>query len=71
MLVTRSSIFTGKVTTLDLPVTSAQIIAYDRGALVQDAFPGLDADQREFMISGATPDEWAALFPPETTEEEI
>jgi hypothetical protein len=29
---------------------------------VQDAFPQLDADQREFLISGITPEEWDATF---------
>lgn len=32
------------------------------GALIQDAFPMLDADQREFLLTGITPDEWDAMF---------
>lgn len=28
----------------------------------QDHFPELNADQREFLISGTTPEEWERLF---------
>ena len=38
-------------------------VAYHKGGLtVQDAFPFLTADQREFLMSGLTPQEWTALF---------
>jgi hypothetical protein len=37
-------------------------IAYNNGALIQKAFPFLNADQREFLMSGLTPDEWNAIF---------
>ena len=30
---------------------------------IQDAFPFLTADEREFLISGLTPACWARLFP--------
>lgn len=36
--------------------------AYKAGALIQDAFPFLSADEREFLISGILPDEWERLF---------
>jgi hypothetical protein len=65
MNITRKSIITGKVHTLDLPVTEAQIALYKAGALAQNIFPDLDADGREFIISGITPEEWAATFPEE------
>ena len=32
------------------------------GKLIQNAMPDLTAEQREFLISGTTPDEWAAMF---------
>ena len=62
MEITRKSSVTGKRHTLDLPITDAQIAKYHNGALVQDAFPHLTADQREFIISGATAEEWINLF---------
>jgi hypothetical protein len=37
--------------------------AYQQGKLVQEAFPFLSPDQREFLISGLTPEEWAEIFP--------
>ena len=33
-----------------------------QGAHIQDAFPNLTADQREFLMTGATPEEWDAIF---------
>ena len=36
--------------------------AYKNGKLMQDAFPFLSADEREFLISGMLPDEWERLF---------
>jgi hypothetical protein len=37
------------------------------GALIQDAFPTLDANAREILISGTGPKAWDKLFPPEET----
>ena len=31
-------------------------------------FPDLDADDREFLLNGSTPEEHAWLFPPEKPE---
>lgn len=33
--------------------------------LIQQALPHFTADQREFLITGITPGEWNATFPPE------
>lgn len=63
MQITRKSIVTGKVHTVDLPINEYQLARYEGGALAQDAFPELDADGREFIISGITPEEWTATFP--------
>jgi hypothetical protein len=35
---------------------------YDRGALVQVAFPFLSNAEREFLMTGITPQEWEAMF---------
>jgi hypothetical protein len=37
-------------------------MAYMEGAYVQDAYPFLTPDQREFLMTGFTPDEWTELF---------
>lgn len=34
---------------------------WQQGALIQDAFPRLNDDEREFILSGMTPDEWEML----------
>lgn len=57
--VTRQSLLTGRTTTLDLPVTQQQLDAYISGcAHLQDAFPDLAPQLREFIKSGITPEEW-------------
>ena len=38
---------------------------YNKGALIQDAFPNLSVDEREFLLSGLTPDQWKDIFPEE------
>jgi hypothetical protein len=65
MEITRVSAFTGKTHTKDLPVTLEQLAAYEAGALLQDAFPNLPAEDREFIKTGVTKGEWDAMFPPE------
>lgn len=69
----RKSMFTGKTNTMALPdsVTLERIHTWEntRAALVQDAFPELNADQREFLMTGATPEEWASIFGADEGEE--
>jgi len=62
MLVTRKSMFTGIERTLDLDITQEQINVYNNGAKIQDAFPHLSADDREFIMTGVTADEWDNVF---------
>ena len=35
---------------------------WQEGTLTQDAFPYLNAEEREFLISGKTPAEWDKMF---------
>ena len=58
MLVTRTSPFTGITRTLDLNITAGEVAAYSRGALLQNAFPNLNAGEREFFKTGITDEEW-------------
>lgn len=63
MKVTRTSIVSGKTRTLDLPVTEEQIDNYlIKGMLIQEAFPNLTPDQREFIMTGITDEEWNETF---------
>lgn len=63
MLITRTSTLSGITRTLDIPCTQAD---YNRwalgGAVIQNAMPYLTADQREFIKTGITAEEWEDLF---------
>jgi len=65
MLITKRSSLTGKTHTLDVPCTQAEYDRWRGGELIQRAMPTVTPDLREFLISGATPAEWAAAFPPD------
>ncbi len=62
MEITRTSMFSGIERTLDLPVTPEQVSAWEGGTLIQTAMPELSADQREFVMTGVTAEEWAEEF---------
>ena len=62
MLVYSKNIITKCVNVMDLPVTQEQLDGWLAGKLLQDVMPDLDADQREFLISGFMPSEFEALF---------
>lgn len=55
MLIKRQDPMTGKVNEIDLNITIEQWGAYKAGGYVQDCFPQLTADEREFIISGIPP----------------
>jgi len=42
----------------------AGIKKLEQGALIQDAFPSLNTEQREQIISGTHPECWKKMFPP-------
>lgn len=56
-------------TTHELEVPFEAFCAWQAGALVQDAFPMLSANEREMLISGICPPCWDNLFAP--SEEEV
>jgi hypothetical protein len=62
MLITRTSYISKIERTKDLPITKEQFIDWEKGGLAQDVFPDLTADEREFIVSGITPEEWEGLF---------
>lgn len=63
MKVTRTSMLSGKIRTFDLEVTQEQLDAYAEGTIcIQDAFPHLGADEREFLKTGIVSEEWEAAF---------
>ena len=69
MKITRTSMFTGIERTLDLPITEAQIAQWQAGGLIQNVMPELSADEREFVMTGVTAQEWAGEFGDESDDE--
>lgn len=62
MLITRKSLISGNINTMSLPITEEQYNAWEQGTLVQVAMPHLSPDEREFVMTGITPTEWAETF---------
>ena len=65
MRITKQSMLTGVTHTREIDVTEAQIESWKNGELIQDAMPQLTPEDREFMLSGATQEEWDAAYPDE------
>ena len=66
MKITKTSLLTGKPFTMDLDITPDQLDEYNKGEkLIQDVFPNLNADEREFIMTGYAPVDWDTIFPPE------
>ena len=57
----RQSMLTGKVNVMTLDTTQEKLNIFfnqtDR-PLIQEIFPNLSTDEREFIQTGATPEEW-------------
>ena len=64
--ITRKSMFTGNLNTMEIPMTQEAFqlaeARWQMGELIQNAFPKLNADQREFIKTGCTPAEWERVF---------
>lgn len=68
MLIERRSPFTGKVHQREIDVTPQQLALWIEGYPIQRAMPHLSADDREFIKTGITPEEWAETFGTEAAE---
>lgn len=62
MKITRESSLTGIIRKKDIPVTQEQLDRWVAGELIQNAMPELTADEREFIKTGVTPEEWENVF---------
>jgi len=63
MLITRTSPFSGNTNSMEIEVTIEQLRSWRQdGILIQDAMPNLSADEREFIKTGITPEEWDSAF---------
>ena len=63
MLITKTSRISGMISTMDLDITSEQLSRIEEGReLIQNIVPHLTSEEREFLITGITPQEWDKLF---------
>lgn len=66
ILLERKCPFTGVFNTMELPLTEQEYAKCmdkrEAGALIQVAFPMLNAEQREFVKTGITPAVWDSMF---------
>ena len=58
MIITKKSILSGEVRSLDLNITQSQIDLWKGGRGIQKAMPKLSVDEREFVMTGIIPEEW-------------
>jgi hypothetical protein len=61
-LVERKSPFSGKFNTMEIDFETEDYIKWRKGMLIQNALPYLTASEREFLITGITPEEWDEQF---------
>jgi len=57
---TGKCVVTGKEVSVNVPADG--LFTYRQGAFIQDAFPGMSADDREFLMSGMSKEGWDATF---------
>lgn len=58
--ITRISQLSGKAHTMEIDITNEQLAAWQSsGQMIQRAFPNLSAEEREFLLTGITPEEWS------------
>ena len=65
MKIKRTSAHSGITRTLELDVTLEEYAAWRGGELIQNAMPRLNADEREFIKTGITAEEWEQIFSPQ------
>ena len=63
MQIIRTSPFSGNTNVMEIDVTLEQLSSWQvDGVLIQDAMPHLTPDEREFIKTGITPEEWDSAF---------
>lgn len=62
MKITKRSPFSGKTHTRNIQISRFEYAEWQGGALIQDAMPNASADDREFIMTGYTPEDWEKMF---------
>lgn len=64
--VTRPCPFGGEPRSIEVNLSPEEykqaVAAWEGGLLIQQAFPTLSADDREFILTGFTPEDWEDMF---------
>ena len=58
LTIKKTSKLTGIERSRSLPITQEQLDQWASGDLIQNVFPDLSVDDREFIMTGVTADEW-------------
>ena len=63
MLITKKSIISGAINSREIDISPEDLRRWEAGGiLIQDAFPHLSDEDREFLMTGILPDEWDEHF---------
>jgi hypothetical protein len=63
VLIKRKSVISGIERTRNIPVDPEDFAIWQKGySNIQDVMPYLNDNDREFILSGITPDEWDSMF---------
>jgi hypothetical protein len=63
MLITKFSPHSMRDNTREMDVSQSQLDAWKAGELIQNVMPNLSPDDREFLMTGLTPEDWEEMFP--------
>lgn len=59
MLLTKASLLSGRTTTREIGLSERELEAYyESDELIQRMYPHLSPEDREFVMTGITPEEW-------------
>jgi len=63
MLIIKKSTISGATNSREIDISPEDLRRWEAGGvLIQDAFPHLSDDDREFLMTGITPEEWDEHF---------
>jgi hypothetical protein len=67
MKIRKRSLISGKISEMNIDVNRDLYVMWESSPVetrphVQNAFPMLTPDEREFILTGVTPEEWKDLF---------
>jgi hypothetical protein len=66
MNIIKTSQISGKKSNMDIDITKEQLFRVEnrlnKNELIQNIVPNLSMDEREFLMTGITPEEWTNVF---------